>query len=197
MIIDLDKYRKSSRGLKIALYSQGLYNTASGDGRAVFPLTEEAVIKIAHNKKRWCLPQNLMEIQKSPLLDEEYVTKVLDASDDGTWLVAERARGSEEEVDVFLKKECGTNTKGDLIAAYIISLNPVLDLYKDSSIKAFAKCKKSPWFMGLANTLKTAGYKIPDMQSCNFMWKNNKVVMVDYGIDYSPKEAKSCVWFRS
>lgn len=196
-MINLDKYRKSSRGLKVELYAQGLFNTASGDGRAVFPLSEETVIKIAHNKKRWCLPQNLMEIQKSPLLDGEYITKVLDASDDGTWLVAERAKGFEEDVDVFLKKECGTHAKGDLIAAYIISLNPVLELYKDTSIKIYKKCKKSSWFNGLVKTLGTAGYKIPDMQSCNFMWKNDKVVMVDYGIDYTPKEAKSCVWFKS
>lgn len=196
-MINLEKYRKSSNGLKRHLYSEGFRNTSSGDGRTVFPFTENTVIKVAHNKTRWCLPQNLLEIQKSPLLNEEYVTKVLDASDDGKWLVAERAKGFEEDVERFLKKECGTYTKGDLIAAYVISLNPILELYTQSSVKAYKKCKRSSWFRGLAKTLQDAGYRIPDIQSCNFMYKNDKVVLVDYGIDYTPKEAKDCIWLKS
>lgn len=195
--MNLEMYRSKSRGVLQALR---LYNTeiSAGDGRVVFDLTADTVIKVAINKGRWSIKQNELEIARSPKLNPEFITRVLDSSDDGKWLVMEKAYLSDQmSITKEIRSHFGGKTKGHLLAMYMINQNPIEELYDPKLWESYTtRCRRSSWFRGFCDTFYEAGYRYPDLNEENFMFnQNNQLVVVDYGIDYPLRDVKRCCWF--
>lgn len=166
----------------------------AGDGRRVYGFTPETVLKVAKGRGRWTLAQNKMEIEKSPVLDERFITKVIDASDDGYWLLAERAAYGDTEK--LMKKHFGpNNSRLNLSIMYAIAQRPFELLYAEDDYNYYKKhCKKSKWFQEFVQEFTKAGYEYPDLGDTNFMTKNKELVMIDYGVNYTHKEARDLLF---
>lgn len=194
-MFNLDKYRSNSKaiGRKIAsVYSDCL---DEGDGRKVYGFTPETVLKVARGRGRWTWAQNKMEIEKSPVLDDKFITKVIDASDDGYWLLAERAVYNNTE-DLMRKHFGPATSKLNMSIMYAIAQRPFPLLYAEQDFTYYKKhCKKSQWFQDFVKVFTSAGYEYPDLGCTNFMTKNNELVMIDYGVNYTLKEATQLIFY--
>jgi hypothetical protein len=195
-MFNLDPYRKNSKA--IAKKIQSVYDDCldHGDGRKVYGFTPETILKVARGRGRWTLEQNKLEIEKSPLLDDRFITKVLDASDDGYWLLAERGVYEEKVTDDLMHKHLGKNLgKLNLSIMYAIAQRPLPMLYAENDFNYYKKhCKKSEWFQEFVRVFTKAGYEYPDLGFNNFMTKNGELVMVDYGVNYTLKEATNLIF---